>query len=104
MDLYVGKGGMYMTSCGLPREYWDDLKTQARPMSWFGRAQSALLLQQRREKSGCAVGWPLLWAGWLDTNVQPEAEARDRKLEELLMLKKNMCLSTSLLPLGLQTR
>lgn len=80
-------------ACILPREYWDDQKTQAGPMCWFGSAQS-----------GCAVGWPLLWAVQLDTNVQPEAEARDRKLGELLRLKKNMCLSTYLLSLGPQTR
>lgn len=48
-----------------------------------------------------AVGWPLLWAVWLDMDAQLKAEVQVRKLEEELRLKKNIWLFTTLLPSGL---
>lgn len=41
------------------------------------------------------VSWPPLWAVWSATNVQLEAEAHVRKLEEELRLEKDVCLSTT---------
>lgn len=36
------------------------------------------------------VGWPLLWAVWLDTDAPLEAEAQVRKLGEELKLEKDV--------------
>lgn len=51
--------------------------------------------------NSCAVGWPLLWAVWLDMDAQLKAEVQVRKLEEELRLKKSIWLFTTLLPSGL---
>ena len=36
------------------------------------------------------MGWPLMWAAWLATNVQLEAEAQVRKLEDEQRLEKEV--------------
>lgn len=49
------------------------------------------------------MGWHLLWAIWLDTHGQGEAETQIRKLEEELSLE-NMWLYTPLPVSGLVTK
>lgn len=41
------------------------------------------------------VTWPLLWAVWLATNTQLEAEARVGKLEDELKLEKDIRMFTT---------
>lgn len=47
------------------------------------------------------VGWPLLWAVWLNVDAPLEAEAQVRKLGEELKVEKDVQLSTTLLASGL---
>lgn len=47
-----------------------------------------------------AVGWPLLWADWLDTDAKLESKIQVRKLEEELRVEKDVWLPTTLLALG----
>lgn len=47
-----------------------------------------------------AMGCPLLWTVWLDTDAQLEAEPQIRKLEEQLRLERGIWLFTTLLASG----
>ena len=57
-----------LDACGLQSEYYDAPQTQAGLLHLFEELK-------RKETNGCAVGWPPLWAGQLDTDAQLEAEA-----------------------------
>lgn len=43
---------------------------------------------KEEKQTAAEVGWPLLWAVWLATDSQPEAEIWVRKLKEELRLEK----------------
>lgn len=59
------------------------------------KCQLVTALVRGRKTNGCTVGWPLLWAVWLEIDAQLKVEVQVRKLEEL-KLKKNIWFFTTL--------
>lgn len=75
--------------------------------SWFdvlvgGTVHSALC--QGRTALGCALGGPLLWAAWPNTDPHLGAGALVRKWEEKMRLEKDMWVPQTHLFRGWQTR
>lgn len=80
--------------CGLSCEYGDALKMPADLVLLFEEMHITHCGKEGKHMAA-TVAWPLLWAVWLATNTQLEAEARVRKLEDELKLEKDIRVFTT---------